>query len=247
MVKIQKLLKALRLMTRPAFARAALQHRVAAAVEHIDVIRHTAAATLIDVGANKGQFSLAFHTLRPRAAIQAFEPLGEAADKYGRLFDADRRIALHRVALADEAQNAADFYVTDRRDSSSLLKPASGQNEAFGVRSEGQILVDVRRLDECLRVEELTHPILLKIDVQGAELSVLRGCRELELIDFVYVELSFTELYEGQPLYDEVAAYLATRGFALAGVFNQVMTDSFGPTQADFLFKRGDPGRLPAT
>jgi len=232
--------KALRLVWRPRLLRALLQYRVAAATEHFTLIRHVCPATLLDVGANKGQFSLAFRALRPGARIIAFEPLPEAADQYERLFRRDARAALHRVALMDR-EGEAEFHVTDRRDSSSLLKPGCGQRDAFGVRGEVTIRVPVRRLEGYLKSAVLERPILLKIDVQGAELGVLRGCDGLDVIDFVYVELSFTELYEGQPLYDEVAAYLSGRGFALAGVFNQVSTVSFGPTQADFLFKRRVP------
>lgn len=231
--------KALRLLIRPALARAMLRHKVAAAIEHLEAIEHSAAATLIDIGANKGQFSLAFRAIRPEAPIIAFEPLDEAARVYEALFKGDARVTLHRVALAD-VEGEAEFHVTDRRDSSSLLKPGRGQSEAFGVADELTITVPVRRLDSCVAFAGMARPIMVKIDVQGAELSVLKGCRALEGADFLYVELSFVELYEGQALFRDVFDYLAGRGFTLAGVFNQVATERFGPTQADFLFKRAD-------
>lgn len=232
--------KALRLLASPQFAGPALRHRVAAAIEHLDAIRHTAAATLIDIGANKGQFSLAFRALRPDAGIVAFEPLPDAADRFEQVFGKDGRVRLHRIAIADDDKEA-EFHVTDRRDSSSLLKPGSGQSEAFGVSHQETIRVPVRRLGAVLDLADLPHPILVKIDVQGAELAVLKGCERLEEVDFIYVELSFVELYEGQPLFGEVVDYLGQRGFELAGIFNQAMTERFGPTQADFLFKRQRP------
>jgi hypothetical protein len=56
--------------------------------------------------------------------------------------------------------------------------------------------------------------MLLKIDVQGSELQVLQGRRPaLDLIDEVYCECSFVELYEGQALADEVICHLRDRGF----------------------------------
>lgn len=72
--------------------------------------------------------------------------------------------------------------------------------------------------------------------MQGAELKVLRGCSKLEEFDYVYVELSYVKLYEGQPLFSEVAEHLFSKNFELAGTFNQTVTKAFGPTQADFLF-----------
>jgi FkbM family methyltransferase len=236
-LRFARVLKGLQLLVRPHLAKAAMRHGVAAAVEHLIPIRHMAAATLIDVGASKGQFSLAFRSQRPNARIIAFEPLSDSAETYERLFRNDTQVTLHRVAIADR-QGVAEFFVADREDSSSLLRPGEGQAQAFGVRGKRTVRVDVKRLDDCVAIPDLPHPILLKIDVQGGELDVLKGCAALESIDYIYCELSFVELYEGQPLFDEVASYLGSRGFRLAGAFNQAMTDAFGPAQADFLFKR---------
>jgi FkbM family methyltransferase len=229
--------KAFGLLKRPRFAEAAFVHHVAAAVEHLSAIRICAANSLVDAGANKGQFSLAFRSLRPSALIVAFEPLPGAADAFERMFARDKLTSLQRFALAG-AEGSANFHVTDREDSSSLLKPGNGQERAFGVRAVSTINVRLKRLDECVDIGSLPHPILLKVDVQGGELGVFEGCDQLREIDFIYVELSFVELYEGQPLFDDVSAYLVGRGFRLAGVFNQVATKEFGPTQVDVLFRR---------
>jgi len=97
----------------------------------------------------------------------------------------------------------------------------------------------MHQLDELLRADCLPRPILLKIDVQGFELEVLEGATLLiKAIDYCYLELSYIELYKGQPLAAEVLSYLFSHGFQLAGVFNQVWTRAFGPTQADFLLIR---------
>jgi FkbM family methyltransferase len=229
--------KGLSLLGHPHFVQAVVGHRVAATTEHLSAIRFCAANTLLDAGANKGQFSLAFRAVRPHAHIIAFEPLPEAADIYERLFGRDRPTHLQRVALSS-SEGTAQFHVADRADSSSLLKPGKGQERAFGVREARTIEVPVKRLDDCVDINSLAHPILLKVDVQGGELGVFQGCDPLAEVDFIYVELSFVELYEGQPLFQDVSEYLAGRGFTIAGVFNQVMTDEFGPTQVDALFKR---------
>jgi FkbM family methyltransferase len=197
----------------------------------LTAIRLAAANTLIDAGANKGQFSLAFRALRPDANIIAFEPLPEAAEVYARIFAHDGLTLLHRVALSN-SERAAQFHVTDRTDSSSLLRPQDR------VRSVRTIEVPVKRLDECVDISDLAHPILLKVDVQGGELGVFEGCASLAEFDFIYCELAFAEFYEGQPLFHEVSEYLARRGFTIAGIFDQIVTAEFGPIQVDVLFKR---------
>ena len=104
--------------------------------------------------------------------------------------------------------------------------------------TRAQIEVQVTRLGDAIDLAGLPRPILLKIDVQGAELKVLEGIDNWDLLDFIYVELSFVELYDRQALFEDVRAFLVGRGFALRGVFNQAFTDAFGPTQADCLFVR---------
>lgn len=229
--------KGLSLLTRTAFVRAIIQHRVVAAVEHLKPIRFCAANTLIDAGANKGQFSLAFRTIRPRAHIIAFEPLPEAAGTFEELFATDDLTRLERTALGPNA-GSAKFYVADRTDSSSLLELGAAQERAFGVRQATTIEVPVERLDESIDFTLLAHPIMLKVDVQGGEQGVFEGCDTLTEIDYIYVELSFVELYHDQPLFSEVNGYLEQRGFRIMGVFNQVVTAEYGPTQVDVLFER---------
>lgn len=234
---LRKARKGLRIARYPHLIPVVFSHRVAAAAEHFTVIKLCAANTLLDAGANKGQFSLAFRAVRPAAEIIAFEPLPDAAGVFEQVLGPDARTRLVRVALAG-SEGVAKFYVTDRADSSSLLPPGAGQELAFGVRQSETIEVPTRRLDDCVDFSKLAHPILLKVDVQGGELGVFEGCQQLDQVDFIYCELSFTELYEGQPLFHDVVDYLRGRGFAVTGIFNQVVTDEFGPTQADVLFKR---------
>lgn len=236
---LEKSAKLGRLLGHNRFARTLLRHRVAATTEHLDAIRFCAPATLIDIGANKGQFATAVRGLFPNARIHAFEPFPDAADRFEAVFAGDRKARLHRVAIGDRTETRS-FYVADREDSSSLLKPGSGQREAYGVGISKQIEVEVKPLGDAVDFEGLARPILLKIDVQGTELDVLKGIAALEAVDAIYVELSFVELYEGQALFEDVRAYLTARGFALRGVFNQSFTRAFGPTQADCLFVRAE-------
>lgn len=232
-----KIFKLLALVSRGPFRRALAKHRVAGAIEHLDAISWCAPRTLVDVGANKGQFALAFRALVPGGAIHAFEPLPSAARRFEAVFADDKDVILHRCAIGAK-RNQATFFVADREDSSSLLELGAGQKEAFSVSGKSQITVAVRPLDDEVELAALPRPTMLKVDVQGGELAVLEGIRAIELIDAIYVELSFVELYVGQPLFEDVRAHLADRGFVLRGVFNQAFTQAFGPTQADCLFVR---------
>jgi hypothetical protein len=129
--------------------------------------------------------------------------------------------------------------VTKENDSSSILAPATTQVEIFGTAVKKTKNVRLRRLTSILSSDLVAAPALLKIDVQGFELDVLKGCEELlARFETIYVEASYVELYQRQALVGEVIQFLHQRGFNLRGVFNQHIDPSRGPIQADFLFKR---------
>jgi FkbM family methyltransferase len=205
-------------------------------VEHIAALRSLKPRTVVDVGANKGQFSLVAHYLFPDAQIHAFEPLESERRIYQSVISAPVR--LHSVALGAE-KGTADFFVASRADSSSLLAPGKGQEAAYGVGLSSTTTVPVDRLENVVNAAELATPVLLKLDVQGAELQVLRGAEGiLPRVDAIYCEVSFVELYERQPKASAIVSFLDRHGFTLSGVFNLSVTRRFGPTQADFLFCR---------
>jgi hypothetical protein len=122
-------------------------------------------------------------------------------------------------------------------DSSSLLPIGERQLAEFpGTQEARQLDVPVVTLDDVID-EGLAGPVLLKIDVQGLELDVLRGAGDaLSSLDTIFVECSFVELYEGQALADEVIAFLFSHGFRLAGVHGLATGQGGQTLQADLLF-----------
>ena len=215
-----RLEKIICLLRNASLARGLLAYGVAGAVEHSNVIAFVRPRHLIDVGANKGQFALAAFALSPDIEIDCFEPFPASAAKLERWAKAtSRHIRVHRVALAT-AKGTAEFHVTTREDSSSLFRPATLQQE-IGVRIKETIIVQTDRLDSRLKRDEILRPSLLKIDVQGGELDVLKGLGDLlAVIDYIYLEVSFMELYENQPLFAETDAFLRSYGYHLRGIAN---------------------------
>ena len=234
MTRLQKLL---RLAANPQYWRF-LARGVAPSVEHRGPLRSLQPATVIDVGANKGQFS-AFAAVNWRASeLIAFEPLPAPRTTYTALLG--RRATMFPYA-AGAAEATAEIRVASRDDSSSLLPLGSRQKTLFHMDEVGVETVVVRPLDDCLDGEALKSPVLLKIDVQGFELEVLKGAvRILKNVSAVYVECSYVELYEGQAIAHEIITFLETHGFSQAGEFN-LMSDAKGlAIQADLLFLRSN-------
>jgi FkbM family methyltransferase len=216
----------------------ALRKGVGASLEHTESFSSYEFTTVVDVGANKGQFSLFMRSFFPKAAIIAFEPLPGPAEKFHWIFSGEADVVLHRCALG-AANERAQIHVTEHDDSSSLLAVTSQQLDAYGTREVGTVDIEVRRLDSVLARDNIIRPALLKIDVQGFEDQVLYGCGSLlECFDLIYVEASYVELYANQVMINEVAEILWKAGYRLRGIFNQSVNSANQPLQADFLFGR---------
>lgn len=222
----------------PAYWRA-LSLGVAAAVEHEGAALDHQYRTVIDVGANRGQFLLLAARRFQDASLIAFEPLPQAREVLSRAIPRWRPVRLFDLALSDLTGIAA-FHVSRADDSSSLLPISDAQVSTFpGTEEVAELAVRTARLDELLTPDDLVAPVLLKIDAQGGELGVLKGAAGLlQHVTTVLVECSFTELYEGQPTAEDVVRFVGVQGFRLHSV-GTVTTGSDGrPVQADFVFER---------
>ncbi|KAA0098108.1 FkbM family methyltransferase [Mycolicibacterium sp. P1-18] len=214
---------------------------VPAGVEHGSVLRSLECSTVVDVGANRGQFALAARRRWPAAQVMSFEPLDRPASTFRRVFSRDPLTTLHEFAIGPR-EDVASMHLSRSDDSSSLLAITRLQDTVFpGTDEIGTVDVRVAPLAAFVNPGSMVEPALLKIDVQGYELEVLRGCEPL-LSEFtlIYCECSFVELYEGQGLAGDVVRWLADHDFTMAGVFNAAYDDGGRAVQADFLFTRSD-------
>ena len=223
----------------PYYQARLLRHRVAAGVEHARILSGLDCRTVVDIGANRGQFALVARQCQPHARIISFEPLPAAAAKFRAVFAGDDRVALHEVAIGPAPGNAT-IHVSRRDDSSSLLTITTTQVALFpGTGEVATATVRVAPLREFIPAADIQAPALIKLDVQGYELEALRGCEDLlDRFAYVYVECSFVELYAGQALADGVNAWLRVRGFKLHGEHNTIHDRGGRAIQADFLFAR---------
>lgn len=233
-MRIDKLSRVIR---SPRLLRALLLNRVFAGAEHHHILVENL-EIVVDIGANRGQFTLAAREWAPQASVIAFEPLPEAAGKFREVMRGNLKVIIHQAAIGPEAGQTT-IHVSASDDSSSLLSFLPLQNQLFPgtneIRTES---VMIAPLSNFVLPEQIVPPAMLKIDVQGYELEALRGCEELLFrFDYVYVECSFVELYSGQALADDIIAWLQKRGWCLIGIYNMTYDRKGRSIQADFLFE----------
>lgn len=235
---IRKIRKGLRLL-RYSNGRRGLFHGVAMTLEHIPALRGLNPATVVDIGANRGQFSLLCKELFPDASIYSFEPLAGPAGITQSLFRGVENFKLF-VSAIDEKSGTAAMNVSRSDDSSSLLPITDQQTEMFpGTEKVDTEQVSVGVLSDYLETSDICGSALLKIDVQGYELNVLKGCGELlDQFDHCYVECSYRELYHGQALAAEIIEFMTGSGFDIVGKFNTHVDRDGAPIQCDILFRR---------
>jgi FkbM family methyltransferase len=172
---------------------------------------------IIDAGANVGSMTARFVSDYPRATIHAFEPNPEIAEQLAQRFAQHPQVHIYQKALGAENREIA-FNVLKRHSSSSILAPTlkNHQYHPGEMETKQQITVPMVRLDSVI-TDEVD---LLKLDLQGYELEALKGCGEwIEHIKMITSEVEFIPLYEGQPLFSDIEAYLRQHGFFLLNLY----------------------------
>jgi hypothetical protein len=111
-------------------------------------------------------------------------------------------------------------------------------NEFPYTRNASLINVAINRLDTLINASNLNKPILVKVDVQGFEKQVIAGGKELlSHVDYIIIEVSFVELYDNQPLFDEINLQMNHLGFLYNGNIEQLISKKTGSVlQADALY-----------
>lgn len=224
-------------LTHPGCWRA-LTFGVAPTIEHLPFLRSIVVDGVLDVGANRGQFTLACRLAQLGVPVVAFEPIPAEAAIFRQVHGKQPKVRLIESALG-ETKGTATLHLSKSVDSSSLLPIGKKQTELFEDTVEvGTITVPVQQLDELAGHWTGRTRQLLKLDVQGYELNVLRGAVEtLRSCAYVYAECSEVALYEGQALRHEVDAFLSEQGFMEHSRSNEFVRDG-QLIQADYLFRR---------
>jgi FkbM family methyltransferase len=193
-----------------------LEHEMSVALSYV-----RPGSTVADVGANDGMYAYALAAKAGR--VEAFEPIPRCASVVEAYARGNPRISVHRVAISDSAGRLwLRIPVRNGRtiDTEASLAAAPGAGGGGGEWEQREI--EVRPLDSF----GLTDLSLLKIDVEGHELEVIRGARE-------------TLARERPVLMVEIERrHLAGRGRSMEEVFGEIASHGYTGWSA------GEDGRM---
>lgn len=205
--------------------------------------------TVVDIGARGGLHPRWGHCTIPVQGVGFDADEGECARLNAR-GDGVRYLP-YALGAADGA--TATLRITDSPGSSSLLQPNREVLDQFIYGSKitvrSTVPVTLTTLDTACEQHDI-QPDVIKMDIQGGELDVLKGARRaLENALLVESEVEFQLLYVGQPLFRDIDAFMADKGWVLLGLRRDFWRRAIAPSPDGGTLVHGDvlyvnPARL---
>jgi FkbM family methyltransferase len=207
--------------------------------DHVDYLSNLKAqgfepTVIYDVGACVLHWTNEAKRIWPNAEFVAFEAMNSSEFLYK-----EQGLKYFMGALSDVTGKEVEFYQNDwHPGGNSYYRENAEVNpeapEYFNEKHK-RVLKTVT-LDAVVRLKQFPLPDLIKMDVQGAELDVLKGASQvLQSVKHVILELQAVEYNKGAPLKDTVIAYMDTIGFDCKGLFS-----NNGPDGDYHFVKRND-------
>ena len=195
--------------------------------------------TIIDLGANVGQFARAASSAFPEASIYSVEPNPEVVGQLRSNLADVSRLKVFATAVGD-VDGEIEFHCNSHSQSSSILRHSAADEKASGANGRTRtVVVPIQKLDTLFANVQLESPTLLKLDLQGYELAALKGAGQLlQRVDYIVVEAVFEEFYVGEPHFEDIWEFLRAAGFRMLRPMAFLCDRQGAISQTDVLFGR---------
>jgi FkbM family methyltransferase len=190
----------------------------------VKTLAHLNINTIIDIGANVGQFAQAMYEEGFKGKIISLEPLKAVHEtlslkalEHTKCNPLSNWVVPAPIAIGD-GDGESEINVCSRSSCSSITTMLAPHKEALpDAKFLSKEQIKIKTLDSIWnQYISLEDAVLIKIDVQGYEYKVLQGANmALSKAKAVLVEVSVTPLFESQKTWHEILKYLESRGFEL--------------------------------
>jgi len=126
--------------------------------------------TVVDIGANKGQFLSAILKHQSPESIICFEPLTPCINDLNEIKNKNPDIfmEIHQFAASNKSGTEIFHVHKKAESSSSLLEKTTSFDDIYKHNSDiDKIEVEMKRIDDVISLQNTPDPILVKFDCQG--------------------------------------------------------------------------------
>lgn len=178
----------------------------------------------VDVGSLDGVHPV-IYPVAGISQVSCFEPFESGYQALQKQYEnhsfADLKI--HPVALGNERREGVDFYVTQKANCSSLLKPGREILKRYGAQNSEVVATEkikLQTLDSIFLGQKLACDFI-KLDTQGSEYDIFCGAQKTlsEQVVAIWCEVEFFQVYENQKVFADVDMFLRQQGFSLYGLY----------------------------
>jgi FkbM family methyltransferase len=198
--------------------------------------------TIFDVGAHYGETASEFIRLFPRSHVFAFEPDEKNWSHLKQHYGDEPRIELCHVAVGQK-DGRTILYRNNYDATHSVLRINTREinrwADASDVREDGAEEVEQLTLDTFCIMQGITNIDILKLDIQGGELMALQGIKDnlsKQAVRAIFCEVEFRELYENQPLFWNITAYLMSFGYHFLNLVSRKVSEMGVLSWADAIY-----------
>ena len=211
---------------------------------------------ILDIGAHHGGVAKIYREQFPLASIYCFEPFPQSFHVLSKSVERDSRTFCYRTAVSEKKGTAVLSANLDSATNSLLTTDERGTSfwgEGL-LDTMSHVEVGTTTVDKLCPEVGIFHIDILKMDVQGAEFSVLVGAEDMlanQRISLIYTEVIMCPTYEGQHKLHEYLSFLGSFGYDFLDFFNPLRShNQLIQTDVIFLsssFKKEIENRLKST
>jgi FkbM family methyltransferase len=174
---------------------------------------------IYDIGACVLHWTNEAKRIWPQAEYVVFEAMGSAEFLYK-----EQGLKYHIGVLSNESGKEVEFYQNDWHPGGNSYYRENPEVNPEAIKyfnDTHKRLLKTATLDAVVNLKRMPAPDLIKMDVQGAELDVLKGSEQtIKTAKHVILELQRVEYNKGAPLKDIVISYMDSIGFDCQGEFS---------------------------
>lgn len=165
------------------------------------------------VGGYDGREISTLLSFYPKANINVYECSNRYKDLLDKKFKTNKRVSVHKKAVSNSIGQIT-FYETNLKGAGSLLEVGNLSETSYNAQNAEKFIVESTTLDIDFPTENFD---CLWIDVQGAELMVLEGAKELlNRTDSIFIEVSILpNLYKDAVVMKDLSNFLSKYSFEL--------------------------------